>query len=156
MLFRGCGETRRWQPATAIVAALGVFVALVAGSSLQPPFAASTLPEPAAWSGATPDVDAPAGVMHPDGHFSAISRPALAASRSSTPAHKTNTKPFHYMWMTKERPLTWNRLSPHSALPPTPVALGPSGSAPYDAQSRAPAGIPADRDILTRLCIARV
>ncbi|MCA2317164.1 hypothetical protein JF775_22985, partial [Mycobacterium sp. WUMAC-025] len=47
MLFRGGGETRRWQLATAIVAALGVFVALIAGSSLRPQFAAATLPEPA-------------------------------------------------------------------------------------------------------------
>lgn len=156
MLFRGRGETRRWQLATAIAAALGVFVALVAGSSLRPPFAASTLPEPAAWSGTTPHVDAPAGSMRPEGRFSAISQPALAAPRSSAPSHKTNTKPFRNMWMTKERPLTWNRLSPQSALSPMPVTFSPLGLAPYDAQSRAPAGIFADRDILTRLCIARV
>lgn len=141
--------------ATAIVAALGVFVALVAGSSLRPQFAASTLPEPAAWSGAAPGVGAHAGLTHARGGDSAVSQPALAASRSSTPADTTDKKPFHSMWMTKERPLGWNRLSPQSALAPMPITLCPLGLAPDDAQSRAPAAIPTDRDILTRICVAR-
>ena len=142
--------------AIAIVAALGVFVALVAGSSLRPQFAASALPEPAAWSSATPGVGAHAGLTHAPGGVSAVAQPAMAASRSSTPADTTNKKPFHSMWMTKERPLSWNRLSPQSALSPMPMTSSPFGSAPDDAQSRAPAAILTERDILTHICVARV
>lgn len=153
MLFRGGGETRRWQLATAIVAALGVFVALIAGSSLRPQFAAATLPEPAAWSGAAPAAGAQ---VLPQAGDAAVSRPALAAAQSSAPANNTNKKPFHSMWMTKERPQSWNRSSAQSALSPTPTTFSPVWAAPDDAQSRSPATIPADRDTLTRLCIARV
>lgn len=130
-----------------------MFVALVAGSSLRTQFAASALPEPAAWSGATPSVGAH---VLPQVRYSTVSRPGLTATQSSAPANKTNKKPFHSMWMTKERPPTWNRLSPQSALSPMPMTFSPVRVAPYDAQSRAPATIPADRDTLTRLCIARV
>lgn len=122
-----------------------MFVALVAGSSLRTQFAASTLPEPAAWSGATPPVGAH---VLPHRRYAAVSR--------SAPANKTDKKPFHSMWMTKERPLTWNRLSPQSTLSSAPMTFSPVRVAPHDAQSRAPATIPADRDILTRFCIARV
>ncbi|OBH39655.1 hypothetical protein A5690_02815 [Mycobacterium intracellulare] len=151
MLFRVGGETRRWRPATAIVAALGVFIALIAGSSLRPQFAASSLPEPAAWTGAAPGAQA-----LPPGPHAAVGRAALAASQSPAPANNTNKKPFHSMWMTKERPQSWNRWSPQSALSPAPTTFGPVRAAPDDAQSRSPATIPADRDTLTRLCIARV
>lgn len=153
MLFRGGGETRRWQLATAIVAALGVFVALIAGSSLRPQFAAATLPEPAAWSGATPGAGAHA---LPRGRAAAVARPALASAQSPAPANNTTKKPFHSMWMTKERPQSWNRSSAQSALSPTPTMFGPARVPPDDTQSRSPATIPADRDTLNRLCIARV
>ncbi|ETA93386.1 hypothetical protein O979_24275, partial [Mycobacterium avium subsp. paratuberculosis 10-4404] len=52
MILRGGDETRRWRPAIAVAAALGVFIALVAGSALRPACAAAALPEPPAW---TPD-----------------------------------------------------------------------------------------------------
>ncbi|MFA1704971.1 hypothetical protein ACDT10_18900 [Mycobacterium intracellulare] len=153
MLFRVGGQTRRWRPATAIVAALGVFIALIAGSSLRPQFAASSLPEPAAWSGPAPGVGAHA---LPRGLHSAVGRPAPAASQPPAPADNTNKKPFHSMWMTKERPQTWNRSSVQVALSPAPTTFGPVRAAPDHAQSRSPAIIAADRDTLTRLCIARV
>ncbi|MCA2266839.1 hypothetical protein [Mycobacterium marseillense] len=153
MLFRGGGETRRWQFATAIVAALGVFVALIAGSSLRPQFAAATLPEPAAWSGTAPGAGAQ---VLPRGRDAAVARPAPAAAQSSTPANNADKKPFHSMWMTKERPQPWNRSSAQSALSPTPTTFSPARATLGDAQSRSPTTIPADRDTLTRLCIARV
>lgn len=156
MLFGVGGETRRWQQTTAIAAALGVFVALVAGSSLRPQFVASALPEPAAWSGTTPGVAAHAGPVLPRGHYPAVGRPALATAQPSAPAHKTNKKPFHNIWMTKEQSQPWNRSSPQSALSPMPITFSPLRLASYNAQSRAPATISADRDTLTRLCIARV
>jgi hypothetical protein len=60
--FADRAEIRRWQLTIAMVAALGAFVALVADSSLRPRFAASTLPEPAALPGVTPNAVARLGL----------------------------------------------------------------------------------------------
>src|SRR5580693_1284708 len=49
---RSAGTARRRQLTTAIVAALSLFVALIAGSSLRPQFAAAALTEPAGWASA--------------------------------------------------------------------------------------------------------
>ncbi len=125
--------TPRWRSAIAVVAALGAFVALVAGSSLRPPSAAAALPEPTAWSQGTPDAGA-------------------HASHHSAP---TNKKPFHSTWMTKDRPPIPSRLSPPPVGSPLPVSFAALGFQPRGAQPRAPAAVEADRDILTRLCIAR-
>ncbi|HTY29858.1 hypothetical protein [Mycobacterium sp.] len=140
MTVRGAGGTRRWQSAIAIVAAFGAFVALVAGSALRPPFAAAAPPEPAAWSQGSPDVGAPAGQLQ------------LRASRHSAP---TNGKPFHSIWMTKDRPPAWSRLSPQSVGSPLPVSFSGLGFQPSGASPRAPAAVRPDRDILTRFCVAR-
>ncbi|ORB00643.1 hypothetical protein BST30_22455 [Mycobacterium mantenii] len=153
MTSRGVGGTRRWQPAIAVVAALGIFVALIVGSASRPILAAAAPPEPAAWTAGTADIGAHAGPM--PGRPSAVSQPSPAASPSLVPANKTNQKPFRHAWSTKERPLTWNRLSPHSVLAPVPSSFSPPGCAPGGAQSRAPTAVIADRDILARLCVAR-
>lgn len=128
-----------------------MFVALVMGSSLRPNLAAAAPPEPVAW--AVPTVGAHAGLTNQ--RPVALGRSALAAARSSAPANKTNQKPFRSAWMTKERPLTWNRLSPQSVLTPAPLSFTPTGFAPDGTQARAPAAIASDRDILTRFCVAR-
>lgn len=132
-------------------AALGVFIALIAGSALRSNLAAAAPPEPPAWSAPTAGMDTHVGPMQ--GHLT--SRSAPIAARSWAPANKTNKKPFRSAWMTKERPLTWNRLSPQSVLTPAPLSLTPIGFAPTGIQARAPAAIPSDRDILTQLCVAR-
>lgn len=150
MVFRGVGETRRWQAAIAVAAALAGFTALITGSALRPAFSAAAPPEPAAWSAG---VGAAAGLTH--GRLPALGRPAAAASRVGEPANKTNRKPFHSAWMTKERPLTWNRMSSQSVLTPVPLSFTPIGSAPAGARARAPAAIASDRDILTQICVAR-
>ncbi|OBJ34106.1 hypothetical protein A5621_19375 [Mycobacterium colombiense] len=150
MAFRGVGVTRRWQLAIAVTAALGVFIALVTGTWLRPNFAATAPLEPAAWSAAP--VGAQAGQTH---ERPVVGRAALAAERPSAPANKTNQKPFRSAWMTKERPLTWNRLSPQSVLTPAPLSFTPIGFAPAGTQARAPAAVAYDRDILTRICVAR-
>jgi len=152
-MFGGVGETRRWQSAIAVVAALGVFVALATTSALRPTLAPSAPPEPAAWSAGIADASTHAGLLQ--GRFSAIGQPTLGTSRSAAPVNKTNTKPLHIGWKTKERPLTWNRLSAQSVLSPVPLSFTPIGFAPDGAQSRAPATVRADRDILTDFCIAR-
>ncbi|ETB05425.1 hypothetical protein O979_04620, partial [Mycobacterium avium subsp. paratuberculosis 10-4404] len=101
-----------------------------------------------------------AGLDGPDrgavaGRPSTISRAAPATSRSAAPANNTNKKPFHSTWMTKERPLSWNRLSPHAVLSPMPISFSPLGFAPRGAQSRAPATFLPDRDVLTLFGVAR-
>ena len=149
---RGAGKTRRWQSAIAIAAALSLFVALVAGSALRPKFAAAALPEPAAWSQRTPDIGTHADRVHPHGGSPTMSQLAHATSRDSGPANK---KPYHTTWMTKDRPPTSSRLSPQSVLSPVPSSFTPLGFQPRGAQSRAPAAVRSDRDVLTRLCVAR-
>ncbi len=89
------------------------------------------------------------------GRPSAHSQPALTVSQTSAPANKTNKKPFRSAWMTKERPLTWNRLSTQSVLTPAPLSFTPIGFAPGGAQSRAPAAIAPAKDILAETCVAR-
>ncbi len=132
--------TRRWPSAIAIVAALGVFIALVAGSALRPQYVAASLPEPAAWSSGIPVIDA-----HADQGELRISRPAAP----------TDKKPFHTTWMTKDRPPAPGRLSPPSVGSPPPVSFTALGFQPHGARPRAPAAVEADPDILTRFCVAR-
>lgn len=133
-----------------MTAALGVFIALVTGSWLRPTFAATAPPEPAAWSAASAGAQARLTHERP-----VVGRAAPAAERSSAPANKTNQKPFRSAWMTKERPPTWNRLSPQSVLTPAPLSFTPIGFAPAGTQPRAPVAIASDRDILTRIGVAR-
>ncbi|MGV0039230.1 hypothetical protein [Mycobacterium colombiense] len=151
MVFKGVGATRRWQLAIAVTAALGVFVALLTGSSVRPNLAATAAPQPAAWSAPTAGAHGGPTQQRPV----APGRADLAAAESSAPAKKTNTKPFRSAWMTKEQPLSWNRLSPHSVLTPAPLSFTPAGFAPGGTQPRVPAAIVSDRDILTRICVAR-
>ncbi|OBH03432.1 hypothetical protein A5696_08225 [Mycobacterium sp. E2699] len=130
MTSRGTREARRWRSAIAIVATLGVFVALVAGSALRPQFAAAAPPEPAAWSQAIPDAGA-------------------HASHDAAPTHK---KPFHATWMTKDRPPAWSPVSPPLV---AQVSFAAFGFQPRGARPCAPAAIRAGPDILTRFCVAR-
>jgi hypothetical protein len=132
--------TRRWRSAIAIVAALGAFVALVAGSALRPQSAAAALPEPAAWSAGIPVAGAHA---------------AQGQLRISGPAAPTGKKPFHTTWMTKDRPPTPSRLAPRSVGSPLPVSFTALGFQPRGARPRAPAAVRGTPDILTLFCVAR-
>jgi hypothetical protein len=125
-----------------------MFIALATGSALRSCFATAPA-EPAAWSATT--VDAHAGPM--PGRPSALSRAALTVAQPAAPANKSD-KPFRRAWMTKERPLTWNRLSAQSVLTPTPLSFTPIACAP-DGARRAPATVASDRDTLTDICVAR-
>jgi hypothetical protein len=131
---RRAGKTRRWQPAVAVVAALGLFTALIAGSSLRPQFSAPALPEPVAWSHAAAHVDQP----------------------TSKPVNKpVNKKPFHSMWMTQDRPQTWTRWSAQSARSLSTASFAPSVFAPGGARSRSPAYFPDGQHLLTLLGVTR-
>ncbi|OBH03073.1 hypothetical protein A5696_09465 [Mycobacterium sp. E2699] len=139
------GANRRWRLAIATVAALSLFVALIAGSSLRPQFAAATLPEPAAWTHATHAVRAQTGPAE-------LRAAAHDFSPGSTP---TDKKPFHSMWMTRDRPATVIHLSPQTGWLALPASFGASKFPPDGVRWAAAAPAPDDRDVLTRLCVAR-
>lgn len=140
------GRTRRWQRAVAIAAALSLFVALIAGSSLRPQLAAAALPEPAVWTHASGAVQAHAGQVQ---HAQPISRVDHGLSPGST-----NKKPFHSMWMTRGRPTGWADVAPHAGWLALPASFAASKFQPDGAQ-RASEPARVDRDILTMLGLLR-
>lgn len=154
------GGTRRWQLAIAMAAALGVFVALIIGSSLRPRYSAAMVPMPAAWSHTTSGVRLDA----PRVHSHAVAWLSRDHDRDSSPAssstvYNTNKKPFHSMWLKQDRPSTWARLSPQTLWLPLPASFAFSraglASQPIAHQGSALPGGRADHDILTELCVAR-
>lgn len=148
--LQNAGRTRRGQSAIAIVAALSLFVALIAGSSLRPQLAAAALPEPAVWTHGTEGVHAHASQVQLHGAAQPISRLGQGFSPGST-----NKKPFHSMWMTRDRPTGWADLSPRSGWLALPASFAASEFQSGGAHWAASAAAPVDRDILTRLGVLR-
>ena len=116
---RRSAKTRRREHAAAVVCALTLFLALVAGSALRPHYTVNSLPEPAAWAHTVRDVQ-------PDYSYSHLvsATPALTYLKSGSRAHSvpTSRKPFRYVWMTHDLPSNWDPLSPQtdwSVLPKT-------------------------------------
>lgn len=136
----------------AIVAALTVFVALIAGSSLRPQFAAAALPEPAAWTHGTDGVQVHASQVQYYAVAQLISPLTQGVSPGSTP---TNKKPFHSTWMTRDRPTSWISSSPQSGWLVLPASFVVSGFHPGGAHWAASTATPVNRDKLTQLCVAR-
>ena len=119
---RSNAKTRRREHAAAVVCAVTLFLALVAGSALRPHYTANSLPEPAAWTHTVKDVQPDYNYSHP---LSAT--PALTYLKSGSRAHPapTSRKPFRYVWMTHDLPSNWDPLSPRtdwSILPKTSAA----------------------------------
>jgi hypothetical protein len=141
--------SRRWQLTIMIVAALSVFIALVAGSSLRPPLGAAALPEPAAWTHPTDAVGTPAGEVQRHGFAQSVSHQGQGFSKGSTP---TDKKPFRNTWMTKDRPTSWTHWSPQSGFSVLPASFA---SHPDGHACPASAAAPDIRDILTQLCVVR-
>jgi len=129
----------------ALVAALSLFVALVAGSSLRPNFAAAELPMPASWTHVTHSVPAHASQMH-------LHAGAHLISGVST---STTKKPFRNVWMTHDRPTSWSQSSPRSGWSALPTSFGAKAFYPGVAHWAASAAPPADRDTLTDLSVIR-
>jgi hypothetical protein len=140
----GCcsAKARRREHAAAVVCALSLFVALVAGSALRPHYTANSLPEPAAWAHSVRDVQPDYSYSH---RLSAT--PALKYLQSGSRAHPapTSRKPFRYVWMTHDLPSNWDPLSPRtdwSVLPKTFAAAefqprgAPWGASTADAVNR--------------------
>jgi hypothetical protein len=113
-------KTRRREHAAAVACALGLFVALVAGSALRPHYTANSLPEPAAWTHTVKADQPDASHSHP---LSAA--PSLTYLRSGSPAHSapTSRKPFRYVWMTRDLPSNWDPLSPQTDWPVLPKSF---------------------------------
>jgi hypothetical protein len=139
---RCSAKTRRREHAAAVVCALALFLALVAGSALRPHYTANSLPEPAAWAHSVRDVQPDYSYSHP---LSAT--PALKYLKSGSRAHPapTSRKPFRYVWMTHDLPSNWDPLSPQtdwSVLPKTFAAAqfqprgAPWGASTADAVNR--------------------
>ena len=150
--LRSAGTTRRWQLTIAIVAALSLFVALIAGSSLRPQLAAAALPEPAAWTHGTLGGQAHASQVQVHAAVQPISDLAHAFSPDCTP---TNKKPFHSMWMTHDRPTSWTHLSPQSGWLPLPASFAASEFPPGGTHWAEPGAPPVNRDVLIQLCVTR-
>ncbi|ORA16022.1 hypothetical protein BST14_10860 [Mycobacterium arosiense ATCC BAA-1401 = DSM 45069] len=142
-----------------MVAVLGVFVALVIGSSLRPRYSAAAVPMPVAWSHSVSGVrlDAPRVPSHALAWLSRDNR--RHSSPTSSTVYTKHKKPFHSMWMKQDRPSTWARLSPQTLLLalPTSLAFRWDGLAPQPTAHRGgvPPGGRFDHDILTELCVAR-
>jgi hypothetical protein len=149
---RSAGTTRRWQLTIAIVAALSLFVALIAGSSLRPQFSAAALPGMAAWTHETHDVHEHAGQLQLHAAAQPVSLLDHGLSPGSTP---TNKKPFHSMWMTRDRPTSWPHLSLQSGWLALPASFAASMFEPGGVQWAASAAAPDNRDNLTQLCVVR-
>ena len=149
----GASTTRRWQSAMAIVAGLSLFAAVTTGWAARGSLlAGAALPQSAALSQETLHVGVNAGHVRVDHQSQLISHVAYGFSSGSS---QTPQKPTKNAWMTRDRPPTWARLSPQSLRSPLPASFAALGFQPGRAQSRAPAAVCADQDILTELCVAR-
>ena len=152
MDFWSAGKTRRWQSTIAVVAALSLFVAWIAGWSLRPQFAAAELPEPAAWTHGTQSVQAHASHLQLRAAEQSISYRGSAFLRGATP---TNKKPFHSTWMTCDRPTSWTPLSPQSGWLALPAPFAASEFQPRGAHWAEAVAARVNRDMLTQLCVTR-
>jgi len=150
--LRDAGSTRRWQSVIASIGALSLFVALIAGSALRPQFAAATLPEPVAWSSGALDVGAHAARVQLYGRFQPASYVVRDSSLGSSPMNK---KPFHSMWMTRDRPAAWTRVSPLWIRSALSYSLRSLDSRAPVARRDPSSDLLTDHDILTQLCVAR-
>ena len=149
---RSANGTRRWQLTIAIVAAMSLFVALIAGSSLRPRFSAAALPGMAGWTPGTHEVQAHAVQLQLHAAAPPISRLDGGLSPGSTPINK---KPFHSMWMTRDRPNSWPHLSAQLDWLALPASFAASKFQPDGTPCAASAAASDNRDNLNQLCVIR-
>jgi hypothetical protein len=139
----GChtARTRRRQHAAAVICALSLFVALVAGSALRPHYTANALPEPGAWA-ATHTIEHVQRDYSRAQPVSATGSVRALQARVGPRPVPISRKPFSYAWMTHDLPSNSAPLSPlsdWSALPKSfsSAQFGPRG-APWAAFARDP------------------
>jgi hypothetical protein len=140
-------KKRGARPAIAVVAALGLFVALIGGFALRPQYAAAQLPEPSVWTHAGHGVQA-----HVSHVPQAVTGQARETGHASAPATK---KPFHSMWMTRDLPTTSTDVSPQVPRLALPVSFTASESLLGRTRWGESAAAPVNRDISTQLCVVR-
>jgi hypothetical protein len=140
-------KTRRREHAAAVVCALSLFLALVAGSALRPHYTANSLPEPGAW---THTVER---VQH---NFNPISATGslIAVHGNSRPVPMAR-KPFRYVWMTHDLPSNWVPLSPRSDWSTLPKSFESAQFQPRGAPCAAFTGDSDTRHTSTLFCILR-
>jgi hypothetical protein len=149
---RCSAKTRRREHAAAVVCALTLFLALVAGSALRPHYTGNSLPEPAAWAHTVRDARPAHSYSHP---LSAT--PALRSLKSGSRAHSApnSRKPFRYVWMTRDLPSNWNPLSPQSDWSVLPKTFAAAQFQPRGAPWGAATADGANRHTSSLFCIIR-
>jgi hypothetical protein len=149
---RRSAKTRRREHAAAVVCALTLFLALVAGSALRPHYTANSLPEPAAWAHTVRDVQPDYSHSHP-----LSVTPALKYLRSGSRAHSApiSRKPFRYVWMTHDLPSNWDPVSPQSDWSVLPKTFAAARFQPRGAPGSASMANAVNRHTPSLSCIIR-
>jgi hypothetical protein len=138
--MNGCrsAKFRRREHAAAVVCALALFVALVAGSALRPHYTTNSLPEPGVWTHSVEHVQRDAAQAQLGCATGCLT---VQAARGLRPAPVAR-KPFSYVWMTHDLPSTWAPMSPSldwSALPKSfETIVFPARGTPLPATARDP------------------
>jgi hypothetical protein len=153
-IMNGCcgAKARRRVHAAAVVCALSLFVALVAGSALRPHYTTNALPEPAAWTHTVEHVRHDFNQVRPVSATGSLI--ALKANGSSRPLPIAR-KPFRYVWMTHDLPSNWVPLSPLSHWSALPKSFVSEQFQPRGAPCTAFAGDSNTRHTSTLFCISR-
>jgi hypothetical protein len=153
-IMNGCcsAKPRRRVHAAAVVCALSLFVALVAGSALRPHYTTNALPEPAAWTHTVEHVQHDFNQVRPVSATGSLI--AFKASGSSRPVPIAR-KPFRYVWMTHDLPSNWVPLSPLSDWSALPKSFVSAQFQPRGAPCAAFAGDSNTRHTSTLFCIIR-
>jgi hypothetical protein len=152
-MYRCCSaKVRRREHAAAVVCALSLFVALVAGSALRPHYTTNALPEPGAWTHAVEHVQRDVKQAQPvsaDGSLIALK------DRGSARPVPLARKPFRYVWMTHDLPSDWVPLSPQSGWSALPKSFVTAQFRPRGAPRAAFADDSDNRHASTLNCIIR-
>ena len=111
LVMKGCrtAKARRREHAAAVFCAVGLFVALVAGSALRPHYTANAFPEPAGWAHTAQHVRPDVGQTQPGSATPSADYLQAGGAPRSTPISR---KPFSYVWMTQDLQSSWIPLSP--------------------------------------------
>jgi len=152
MSGRCSAKARRRKHAAAIVGALSLFVALVAGSALRPHYTTTVLPEPQAWTHAVQHVQPDASRVQPDRATASVEYVIAGNKRLSAPISR---KPFRNVWMTHDLPSNWVPLSPQSDWSALPESFAPAQFQPRGAPWGASTADAVNRHTSSLFCIIR-
>jgi hypothetical protein len=147
----GCrSANRRREHAGAVVCALSLFVALVAGSALRPHYTTNTLPEPGAWTHVVKEV-------RPSQAQPVSATPSLEYLKAGEKAHSApvSRKPFRNVWMTRDLPSNWDPLSPQTDWSVLPISFTAAQFQPRGAPWGASTADAVNRHTSSLFCIIR-